>query len=79
MSYTVFVGVVAHGINLVFHKGNERRDDDSGTVHEQRGQLITHTLATACGHKHESIVAIHKVGDDSFLVAFERFETEMFA
>ena len=31
---------VAHGVHLVFHQGDERRDDNRRTFHDERGQLV---------------------------------------
>ena len=40
MGDAVFLAVTAHGIDLVFHQSDERRDDNRRAFHESSRQLI---------------------------------------
>ena len=35
----------AHGVHLILHQGDQRRNDDRHAVHQQRRQLVTERLA----------------------------------
>ena len=71
-------GEVAHRVNLVLHEGDERRDDDGGSFHEEGWQLVAKGFATACGHEYKGVVAGKQITNDGFLVAFELVEAEEF-
>ena len=62
-----FNAVGFQGINLVFHEGDQRGDDQRQSVEPQRGQLIAQRLAPARGHDHQRVPALHHAGDDLFL------------
>ena len=79
MGNGVVLAEVAHGIYLIFHQGDEGRDDNSGAVHEQSGELVTQGLATAGGHQHEGVAPVEEALNDSLLVALESTETEVTA
>ena len=64
-------------IHLILHQGYQRRDDDSGTVHQQRRQLVTQRLTTTCRHQHESIPAIEHILHDGLLITFELVKAEI--
>ena len=57
MRHAVFGGKAAHGVHLIFHQRNKGRNDDGGTVHQQRRQLIAHALAAAGGHDDKRVFA----------------------
>ena len=78
MGDAVFLAVAAHGIDLVFQQGDEGRDDNGDAVHEARRELVTQGFAAACRHEHKCVTLGEQVLDDCFLIAFERFKTEVF-
>ncbi len=78
MGHAVVLAVIAHRIDLVLHKRNQRGDDYGRTLAHKRGQLVAKRLASARRHKHEDIVAVDKLGNDLFLVPFEFFKPEVF-
>ena len=61
----------AHGIHLVLHQGDERRDDDRHTVHQECRQLVAQRFASAGRHQHESILALQHVADHRLLIPLE--------
>ena len=67
----------AHGIDLILHQGDQRRDDDRHAVHQQRRQLVAKALAAAGGHQHERVLAGQHIADDRFLIALKSRETEI--
>ena len=67
----------AHGVHLVLHQGDERRDDDGDALHQKRRKLVAQRLAAARGHQYEGISARKHVADDSLLVPLERIEAEI--
>ena len=67
----------AHGIHLVLHQGDQRRDDDGHPVHEQRRELVTQRLAPARGHEHERILPLQYIADDRLLIPLERRKAEI--
>ena len=69
---------VCDNIHLVFHQGDERRDHDGCSFHQQRWQLIAQRLTTTCRHEHERIIAIQQVLDNLLLVSLELVETKVF-
>ena len=77
MGYAIVGAEIPHGIHLILHQGDERGDDDGGALHEQRRQLIAERLASAGGHKHEHVVAVHQREYYFLLVAFEIVKSEM--
>jgi hypothetical protein len=46
------------GIHLVLHQGDERGDDDGGTVEQERGELEAEGLARACRHDRDQVAAL---------------------
>ena len=46
-------------IDLILHEGDQGGDHDGHAVAQQRGNLITEALATACRHQHQSVPARH--------------------
>ena len=57
----------AEGIDLVFHKGDERGDNEGGAFEENGGELVAEGLARASGEKREGAFAGEKGADDGFL------------
>ena len=66
-----------HGIDLILHQGDQRRDDDRDPVHEQRRQLVAQRLAAARRHQHERILTLQYVADHRLLIPFERRKAEV--
>lgn len=52
-------------VHLVFHQGDERRDDEGQSIQLQRGKLIDERLARACGHDDERMLFVEE-GLDRF-------------
>ena len=77
MSYTIIFAEVSHGVDLVFHQGNEWRDDNSCTVHQQRGQLVAQRLATTGGHQHKGVVLIDEAHHDLLLLTLKGVKTKI--
>ena len=77
MCHRVVLAEIAHGVNLVFHQGDERGNHDGGTLHEERGQLVAERFSATCGHKDKNVVTVEEAADYRFLVAFEGSEAEM--
>ena len=67
----------AHGVHLILHQGDQRRNDDRHAVHQQRRQLVTERLAAARGHQHERVFSSKHIADYSLLIAFERRKAEI--
>ncbi len=77
MGQRVVLAQAVDDIHLVLHQCNEGRYHDGGTIHKQRGQLITQTLAATGRHQYKRVVACHQVADDCFLVAFKLVEAKI--
>ena len=77
MGDTVLLAVTAHGIDLILHQGDKRRDDDCGTLHDARRQLVTQRFTAACRHQHECVALGQQVLDYRLLIAFKRLKTEV--
>ncbi len=67
-----------HGVDLILHQRDQRRDDDRNPVHQQRRQLVAKRFPAARGHQHKGIATGQHIPDDRLLIAFERCETEVF-
>ena len=63
--------VRAQRIDLVLHERDEGRDDDRGSLAEQRRDLEAERLAAAGGHEHERAATADDVVDDLALVRAE--------
>ena len=72
----VAVGEAADGVHLVFHQGDQGRDDDGRSLQEEGRKLVAERLAAAGGHQHKNIVPGKQGLDDSLLVALERLKAE---
>ena len=57
----------AQVVHLVFHQGDERRDDEAEPVHGQRGNLEGERFAAAGGHEGEGVSSGADGADDVFL------------
>ena len=66
----------AQGVDLVLHQRDQRRDDHTDAVADQRGDLVAQRLAAAGRHQHERVTAAADVLDDLRLVAPEGVVTE---
>ena len=55
---------VPQRVHLVLHERDERRDDHSGPLPHQRGNLVAQGLAAAGRHQHQGVVAADEVVDD---------------
>ena len=77
MCHTLFFRVVSHGVNLVLHQRNQRRDNNCHSVHDQGWQLETQTLSATRRHEHKSVFPLDNITDDGFLIAFERVKPEI--
>ena len=77
MGNTILFAQVAHGINLILHKGNKWRNNNGCSVHYKGGELVAEGLAAACGHKHKCVVASQQIADNSLLVSLECIKTKM--
>ena len=63
-------------VYLVLHEGDERRDNNGRSFHDEGGQLIAQGLASTGGHEDKSIVALNEMRDDFLLVTFKRVVTK---
>lgn len=54
-------------IDLVFHQGDERGDDDSDAFAEQCGELVAERFAASCGKQSEDVLTRQGFGDYFFL------------
>ena len=77
MRHIILAAVAAHQVNLVFHQGNQRTNDNGYTFTDHSGQLITKTFASASRHNHKCILTARTDFDDCFLVVFESIEAKM--
>ena len=70
--------VLAEGVDLVDHEGEERGDDDGDTrAEEQGGELIADRLAGAGGEEDKGgAMVVDNVVDDFFLRRAEVLEAE---
>jgi len=55
--------------DLVLHQCDQRRDDQTDAVAQQRRDLVAQRFAAAGRHQHERIPARHRCIDDHFLLA----------
>ena len=77
VGHALMLAEVRQEVHLVFHEGDEGRDDDGHPIHEQRRQLVAQRLAATRRHQYEGVLAIQHIADDGFLVAFERVKAEI--
>ena len=77
MRYTRLGGECAHGIHLILHQRDQRRDNDGDPVHEQRGQLVTQRFTAARRHQYECIASCQKIPYNRFLITLERGKPEV--
>ena len=74
---TVFLCQAIDDIYLVFHQCDQRRHDNSRSIHDQRWQLIAQALAATGRHQHKGVVSRHKITDNRFLVALEMIKAKV--
>ena len=77
MGYGVVAGILAHGVDLVFHQGDEGGDDDGHALAHERRELVAERLAAAGGHEHEHVAPPEQGADDGLLVSLEGLEAEV--
>jgi hypothetical protein len=65
-------------IHLILHERNQRRDDDTCAVTDERGDLIAERLAAARWHQREHVAPLQQGADDGFLMQTERLVAERF-
>ena len=73
---TVFAHAVHH-VHLVLHQGDEWRDNDGRSFHQERRQLVAQAFSATSGHEHKGVVTRKKVADNGLLVSFKRVETKV--
>ena len=73
---TVFAHAVHH-VHLVLHQGDEWRDNDGRSFHQERRQLVAQAFSATSGHQHKGVVTRKKVADNGLLVSFKRVETKV--
>ena len=72
MGYAVLPGFEPpDGVHLILHEGDERGNHYGRPVHDQGRKLIAKGFATACGHEHKRVPALHQVLDNGLLVSLE--------
>jgi hypothetical protein len=54
----------AKGIDLIFHEGNQRGDDEGGAIEEECGELVAEGFTCASGKESESGLVVEEGGDD---------------
>ncbi len=65
------------GVNLVFHQGDQRRDDDGVTRAKESGELVAQRFAGAGGHDDEHVFTGGDGADRRELAFHEVFKAEM--
>ena len=75
--HALFLRIVTHRIDLVFHQRNQRRNDNRHAVHQQRRQLETEAFATAGRHQNKGVFALHNIPNNCLLIALKRIKTEV--
>ena len=78
MSHAVASCGVSDGVDLVFHEGDKRRNNDGGTFANHCRELIAERFATARRHDDEGVVSLQDAVNDSLLLAFEIVKAEYF-
>ena len=78
VSQAVFLCQAIDDIDLIFHQCDQRRHDNSRSIHDQRRQLIAQALAATGRHQHKGVVSRHEITDDRFLIALEMIKAEVF-
>jgi len=63
---------LGQGVDLVFHQGNERRDDQGGAAQKPRRNLEGDRLTRARGHDAHAVAAGENGADDRLLARPER-------
>ena len=61
----------AEGIDLIFHEGDQRGDDEGGAIEEEGWELVAEGFAGAGGEESESGLVIEEGGDDFELTVAE--------
>ncbi len=69
---------VTHGVNLVLHQCDQRRNNHRRTIHHHGGKLIAERLTATGGHQHKGVIAFKNTFDNLFLVALEHVKPEIF-
>ena len=65
-------------IDLILHQGDERGYDYRRAFHDKGRKLVAQGFSTSGRHQHKGVVAACEVADYTFLISFERVETEEF-
>src|SRR3989338_8164052 len=68
--------VCPRSVNLVFHQGDKRADDNSGAAHYLCRKLIAERLSAACGHYGKNILLIQNALDYLLLIRTECIKAE---
>src|SRR5258706_9186312 len=66
-----------HGIDLIFHQGDQRRNDDGQSGPSERGQLKTKRLPAAGGQESEDVLARQRIANDLLLQRTKGSEAEI--
>ena len=72
------LGEGTHRIDLILHQGNQGRDNDSHTLHDEGGQLVAERFTSAGRHEDKGVPTGKHVVDDSLLISFEGRKPEVF-
>ena len=55
MRYAIMLAIPSHGIDLIFHQRDERRNYNGRALLNQSRQLEAKRFSSPCRHKNESI------------------------
>ena len=77
MGHPVLLAKVTHRIHLVLHQGDQRRNDDCRSLHQERGQLITERLTTTGRHQYKRILTSQYTFDNGLLLSFKCAKTKV--
>ena len=66
-----------HLIDLIFHQGDERRDDEGRALEQHRRQLVAEALASPGGHDDKSVAPGQHLAHGLFLSASKAVEAKM--
>ncbi len=78
MRNTIVAAERPHGIDLILHKRNKRRDHYRHSVHKKRRKLVAKTFAAARRHQHKSVVAREHIAYNRFLIPLKGRKTKIF-
>ena len=77
MGYPILLAKVTHRIYLVLHQGNQRRYNNSRSLHQKRRQLITERLTTTRRHQYKCILTSQYTFDNGLLLSFKCAKTKV--